>query len=130
MVNSFDIHLNSLLYNNLKDDENKINIFNIGKDKILISNEISGICINIKLMEIESNNKYLKNILCLSKINGYTIASFKDGLISQINIHTKEIYNRFKLIKKNEKIISIIGLENNQFCVLSSFNNIYLIKYK
>lgn len=130
MVNSFDIHLNSLLYNNLKDDENEINIFNIGKDKILISNEISGICINIKLMEIESNNKYLNNILCLSKINGYTIASFKDGLISQINIHTKEIYNRFKLIKKNEKIISIIGLENNQFCVLSSFNNIYLIKYK
>ena len=109
-------------------DESRTNIVKIDNEKILLSNEFYGIIINVKTKQIESKIKYFKNVCCFGKVKDYILVGLHTGNILQINFHTKEIYNSFK-ININCKIINIIDMGNNQFCIYTRFN-IYLINYK
>ena len=128
-LNYKNVNFNNLTTNNDNYNKSIVNIMNLDKERILLSNKICGIILNIKTKQIESYIKDWKNLTCLCKVKKCILAGFDDGRISQINIHTKEIYTNF-ILKCNERIDSIVDVGNNKFCVLSKYNNIYIFEYK
>jgi hypothetical protein len=111
-----------------------LNTFVINNEKILISTEIYGLIINVKTKEIQSKIENFKNIYCLENLNGYLLAGFKKGIISQINMELLKISNNF-IIKLDKKkytvvIVSIVNIGNNQFCVFFNNGGLYLFNYK
>ena len=114
--------------------QSPINNFAINDEKILISTELYGLILNIKTKQIESKIENFKNIYCIANLNGYLLAGFNNGIISQINLGSLEISNNFITNLDREsssmEIVSIVDIGNNQFCALLYNNGLYIFNYK
>jgi len=111
-----------------------IDIFAFKNETILISTHLYGLIINVKSKQIESKIENFKNISCLENLNGYLLAGFKNGIISQINLDSLEISNNFITNSDkegfNREIVSIVNIGNNQFCALLYNDRFYQFIYK
>ena len=113
-----------------------LNTFIINNEKILLSTQLYGLIINVKTKEIESKIKNIKNIYCLENLNGYLLAGLEDSTISQINMELLKISNNFiinfdkKEYFRRVKIVSIVDIGCNQFCVFFNNEGLYLFNYK
>ena len=114
--------------------QSPLNNFVINDEKILISTELYGLIINVKTKEIESKIENFKNIYCIANLNGYLLAGFNNGIISQINMGSFKINNNFIINFDREnsykEIVSIVDIGNNQFGVLLYNNGLYIFNYK
>ena len=114
--------------------ETEINSFSFKNEKVLLSTELYGLIINVKTKEIESKIENFKNINCIANLNGYLLAGFNNGIISQINMKSLEINNNFITNFDKEgfsrEIVSIVDIGKNQFCVLLYNDGFYLFSYK
>ena len=111
-----------------------LNNFVINDEKIFISTELYGLIINVETKQIESKIENFKNIYCIANLNGYLLAGFNNGIISQINMESLEISNNFitNLNRENsyKEIVSIVDIGSNQFGILLYNNGFYIFNYK